>query len=336
MSLTRGISRETQHLLERLYRQSRHHRVRQRAHCLLLRSKGMKPAELGVIFPVSEKTLYNWFNAWNANGLVGLYDRPGKGRKQKLNDEQKAQVKAWVLASPRQLKATVQKVKETWDIEVSIDMLKRVLKAAGLRWRRLRRLPAKRPAPAVYQQKRYALDILKALDTKGQMALYYMDETGFTLGQPIPYAGQAAEAPLTLPSQKSKRFNVLGFMNRQQKLESYVSAQTVTGNVVAACIERFFSAVEQPTVIVMDQASIHHNAAIEEKIDDWKAKNIEIFWLPTYSPQLNLIEILWRFMKYEWIEFEAYESWENLVQYVEKVLKGVGEDYVINFGCIFT
>ena len=112
--------------------------------------------------------------------------------------------------------------------------------------------------------------------------------------------------------------------------------KSITSEVVIACIDHFSQTCQKPTVIVMDQASIHHNAAIEEKIDDWKAKNIEIFWLPTYSPQLNLIEILWRFMKYEWIEFEAYESWENLVQYVEKVLKGVGEDYVINFGCIFT
>ena len=35
-----------------------------------------------------------------------------------------------------------------------------------------------------------------------------------------------------------------------------------------------------------------------------------------YSPQLNLIEILWRFMKYEWIELNAYESWDSLVSYV--------------------
>ena len=37
MPLTREIGPETQHLLERLYRQSHHHRVRQRAHCLALR-----------------------------------------------------------------------------------------------------------------------------------------------------------------------------------------------------------------------------------------------------------------------------------------------------------
>jgi hypothetical protein len=47
-------------------------------------------------------------------------------------------------------------------------------------------------------------------------------------------------------------------------------------------------------------------------------------------PELNLIEILWRFMKYEWIDFGAYEGWENLVEYVEKVLRGFGEEYAIN------
>jgi len=43
-----------------------------------------------------------------------------------------------------------------------------------------------------------------------------------------------------------------------------------------------------------------------------------------YSPQLNLIEILWRFMKYEWIDRSAYESWQSLVDFVEKMLKEFG------------
>ncbi|PZV10470.1 MAG: IS630 family transposase, partial [Leptolyngbya sp.] len=40
---------------------------------------------------------------------------------------------------------------------------------------------------------------------------------------------------------------------------------------------------------------------------------------------------LWRFIKYEWIEISAYRSWQSLVEYVEKVLKEFGENYVINF-----
>ena len=309
--LTREISLETQHLLERLYRQSRHHRVRQRAHCLLLRAQGLNPTELSKIFPVSEKTLYNWFNAWNALGLVGLYDCRGRGRPQKLNDEQKAQVKVWALSSPRQLKSIVQKVKEAWDIEVSTDTLKRVLKAVGMRWRRLRRVPANRPPQPEYQRKRYALDILKALDADGSIDLYYMDETGFTLVPLVPYAWQVAGETLALPSQKSKRLNVLGLMNREHRLESYVSTQTITGDVVAACIEAFFSNVDKSTVIVMDQASIHTGRAVSEQREQWAN--------------------VWRFMKYQWLDCRAYQNWQSLIDVVEAILRGYGEKFVINF-----
>jgi len=51
-----------------------------------------------------------------------------------------------------------------------------------------------------------------------------------------------------------------------------------------------------------------------------------------YSPELNLIEILWRFMKYEWIEFWAYTDFASLIQYVEGVIKDFGDQYKITFG----
>jgi DDE superfamily endonuclease len=41
--------------------------------------------------------------------------------------------------------------------------------------------------------------------------------------------------------------------------------------------------------------------------------------LPAYSPQLNLIEILWRFIKYQWLEFSAYKDWNSLVEAVENI-----------------
>jgi transposase len=331
MPLAREISRETQQLLERLYRQSRHHRVRQRAHCLWLCSQGLKPSELRVIFPVTEKTLYNWFNAWDESGLVGLYDRPGRGRHAKLNDEQKAQVKRWVEASPRQLKPVIEKIKKAWEIDVSLSTLKRVLKEFKMSWRRMRRIPANSPPAAEYERKRAALEILKALDAAGTIDLYYLDETGFTLVPPIPYAWQTVGQPIGLPSKKSGRLNVLGFMHRQGRLESYVSEQSVTGDVVAACIEAFFPAVNKPTVIVMDQASVHIGQRVTEKRDEWAQRGLYLFELPTYSPELNLIEIVWRFMKYEWIDLKAYESWQSLTNHVEKMLVGFGKEFVINF-----
>ena len=158
-----------------------------------------------------------------------------------------------------------------------------------------------------------------------------MDETGFTRVPPIPYAWQTIGDTLGLPSQRSGRLNVLGFMHRQGTLESYVSEQSITSDVVAACIEVFFPKVEKPTVIVMDQVSIHTGHIVWECRDEWAQRGLFLFELPIASPELNLIEIVWRFMKYEWIEITAYESWQSLKNHVEEMLIGFGKDFVINF-----
>ena len=50
-----------------------------------------------------------------------------------------------------------------------------------------------------------------------------------------------------------------------------------------------------------------------------------------YSPQLNLIEILWRFMTYTWLPFSAYTSFASLCQAVEQILKQFGTEYRIDF-----
>jgi len=331
MPLTREITPETQHLLERIYRHSRHHQVRQRAHSLMLHNQGIKNVVLRRIFLISEKTLYNWFNAWNARGFAGLYDRPGRGRNPKLKDTQKAQVQEWAKASPRNLKPVLEKIKASWDITISPDTLKRILKTLKMTWRRMRRVCAKMPPTAEYIHKSSMLQILKDLDSEGAINLYYMDEVGFTLVPPIPYAWQVLGETLAIPSRRSSSFNVLGFMHRRGTLESYVSEQSITSDVVAACIESFFSTVDKPTVIVMDQASIHTGQMVWEMRDEWVQRGLYLFELPPYSPELNLIENVWRFMKYDWIENAAYENWQTLKNHVEKVLIGFGKEFVINF-----
>jgi transposase len=57
----------------------------------------------------------------------------------------------------------------------------------------------------------------------------------------------------------------------------------------------------------MDNAPIHTSGTFQINIPLWKEKSLEIIYLPKYAPELNCIEILWRFMKYEWIEFDAYK-----------------------------
>lgn len=332
MSFTRAVPVESQSLLQRLYQQSQHFQVRQRAHCILLRSQGMSVAELMRIFPVrSRKTLYNWFDEWESRGFAGLYNRPGRGRKPTFNDEQKAQIKQWAKQYPRQLKRIVQQVNETWEISVSTHTIKRVLKSMQMSWHRFRRVVSGAPDPQEYAQKQSALAVLKRLDETGELALYYLDQAGFRLTPPIPYGWQPVGETLAIPSQRSQQLNVLGVMSRSGDLESYVSEQSINSDVVIACIEAFFPEVDEPTVIVVDKAPIHTSRAMRAKREEWQQRGLYLFELPSYSPELNLIEILWRFMKYQWLEIEAYQSWQSLVTNVEKILRNFGEDYVINF-----
>ncbi len=92
-SLLRDIYPETLSLLQRIYRYSLHHQVRQRAHCLILRHERYSLADLITIFKVSRKTLYNWLEAWDKRGFQGLYNRPGRGRKGIFTPEQKEQIR---------------------------------------------------------------------------------------------------------------------------------------------------------------------------------------------------------------------------------------------------
>ena len=94
----RDIYPETLSLLQRIYRYSRHHQVRQRAHCLILRHEGYSLSDLITIFKVSRKTLYNWLEAWDKRGFPGLYNRPGRGRKGTFTSDQKEQIHNWAQA----------------------------------------------------------------------------------------------------------------------------------------------------------------------------------------------------------------------------------------------
>ncbi|MFM2303599.1 MAG: hypothetical protein RLZZ135_1009 [Cyanobacteriota bacterium] len=313
MFFTREINSLSFKLLERIYHQSRHHQVRQRAHFLILASQQVKVNELMKIFNISYKTVYNWLNRWESEAMAGLYNQPGRGRKRTFNSEQSDQIRNWAKKEPRQLKQVVEKVKSEWEIEISKKTIKRILKEFSMSWHRMRRGVRGKPDPLDYAEKKAKLTELKQLEDAGKINLYYLDETGFCLIPVVPYGWQNIGEYLSIDSSRSKRLNVLGIMSRKNHLETYVSTQSINSDVIVACINNFFPVVALPTVIVVDRASIHTSAAMFEHLEEWKERGITIFELPAYSPELNLIEILWRFIKYQWIEIDAYSSWQSLV-----------------------
>jgi transposase len=131
MFLLRDINPLSLKLLNRIYRESRHHQVRQRAQFLILASQNIKNKNLMKIFKVSYKTMYNWLNRWENQGMLGLYNKPGRGRKETFNSAQLDEIRDWVKLQPRQLKQVVQKIKKEWSINISTETIKRIIKKKG-------------------------------------------------------------------------------------------------------------------------------------------------------------------------------------------------------------
>lgn len=76
---------------------------------------------------------------------------------------------------------------------------------------------------------------------------------------------------------------------------------------------------------------MHVSQLFKSNIPKWEEKGLYLLYLFPYSPELNLIEVLWREMKYRWFDLNAFTSFDKLWIHVEKLLKGFGSKYDINF-----
>lgn len=66
----------------------------QRCHAILLSHEGFEVSELVRVFSVSKNTLYTWFKRYENNGISGLKNKPGQGRKPTLCIDNKEHVEA--------------------------------------------------------------------------------------------------------------------------------------------------------------------------------------------------------------------------------------------------
>ena len=128
MRFIHDLSPETQCLLWRCYKESKHHRVRQRAHCILLSFEGRTTTDLMDIFDVDRLTISHWFDAWEAYHFIGLYDHKRCGRPPKLTREEQTQAQQYIKQYPKDMKKVVHLLEQETSKRVSTKTLKRLLK----------------------------------------------------------------------------------------------------------------------------------------------------------------------------------------------------------------
>jgi hypothetical protein len=169
------------------------------------------------------------------------------------------------------------------------------------------------------------------LEDSGYIDLYFGDESHFGLTPRVPYAWQTKENPILLPAAKGKYLNVVGLMTRKNDLFFEVLETTFNSEKFISFMDNFVNKIVKKTVVILDNCPIHKSRKFMAKIEEWKEQDVWIYFLPPYSPELNLIEILWRRIKYQWLPFDAYLCFQNLKERLSFVLKNFGKLYDIIF-----
>lgn len=134
-----------------------------------------------------------------------------------------------------------------------------------------------------------------------------------------------------MPSEQGTGVNCFALLARDNRAVIETTPQTVTSQFLFEQFERFSVGLQKLTVVVLDNAAVHRARIIKERIGVWQQRGLFLFYLPRYSPHLNIVETLWRKLKYEWLAPKDYETRESLSYAVRLALKAVGTSLRIHF-----
>lgn len=307
-------------------------RIRRRAHAVLLSAARKSVLELVSIFDTSRQTISAWLDRWEAEGIKGLGDKPRCGAPRKLTDAECAEVVKMIEKHPTDLRAVQLEVKDAFGKSVGRSVIRRIARGSRKRYKRIRRsLKAQRDEEAFRETQALIADVI-ADAMRGTFDLFYCDEAGFSLTPTVSYAWQAIGQTIEVPSRRSPRVNVLGFMSYDGKaFHPYTYHGTIDAEIAANLTRDFVRTLRRDTIIVIDNASVHTGAAFQALVKECEERNIIFLFLTPYSPELNRIEVLWRMVKHRWLPFEAYKDMASLLAHLDAVFAGIGKQYRIAF-----
>jgi transposase len=308
-------------------------RKRMRAHASLLSERRYSIDQIADIYLVDRDRVSQWLDWWEESQFDGLDDDPRSGRPPKLTDQEQTRAIEITLKEPRSLKQGLKCIATELGKLISRDTLKTLLKAENYIWKRRRRRVRSLRNEVEFRAAEAELARLRTESHLGKrdFDLWYYDEAGFTLQPSIPSAWQLVGQRVELASAHGPRQNVLGFFNLQHHFHAFAFTGSIDTSTVIHCFDLFRARQTKPALVVIDNAPIHTSEDFEEQIEHWQKKALYVKFLSPYCPELNLIEILWRKIKYEWLPLDAYENFQTLTASLFEVIKGIGSKYRITF-----
>ena len=200
--------------------------------------------------------------------------------------------------------------------------VRRHLKRLRARYRRTASTLKHKQDPAEADRAGRVLANLKAKATAGSIALYYLDECGFSPTLPAGYSwslpGERRFVRYEAP--QGRRVNALAALRpfgRAPRLEVFTAERTWDSYDLIAFL-RALPRSKAPRVVVLDNAGFHASRVVRSARKGLADAGIYLYFLPPYSPELNRIEPVFRQIKHQEIPIRTYTTRSGLREAVDQ------------------
>ncbi len=305
-------------------------RVSQRAHMVLLSTRGYTVPQIAQIFEVGEDTVRTWLHRYQERGADGLEDRPRPGRPPR--DRLARPIVDAQASNPPCHSGLVQGfwtagllsafLAARFQLSLSVSSVRRHLRATDWRWARPRLAPATH-APARQRKVDPAAALKLALIEQALASaatVLYLDETDLQL-LPLVRACwmKGPRVRIPTPGQNAKRAIFGALDARTGRLHYAVQTRKLAVHFVAFLEHLAETYPTGEVVLVLDNV-ITHDAKVVRR---WLAQHprFRVLWLPKYSAhEHNPIERVWGLLKDKIAANRLHGSIEALAAEAERFL----------------
>ena len=286
-----------------------HPRVQQKAEALLMKSHGLKHKDICKFMGISLNTFREYLREYQEGGIARIKEIHFHKPKSQL-DHHRDTLENYFRKHPvSSVKEAMDKIEELTGIRRSENRVREFLKRIGMKRRKVGMIPAKADPD---EQERFVQEQLTPqleAAKKGQRTVFFMDAAHFVLSPFLGFLWAFSRIFIRAPAGRS-RFNVLGALNAiTHELILVCNDTDINAERVCDLLKKIADQyVGLPITIVLDNARYQKCKLVQELA---LSLNIELLYLPPYSPNLNLIERLWKFVKKKCLWSKYYANFKD-------------------------
>ncbi len=298
-----------------------HPRVQLKMEAVYLKSQGLPHHVICRLARISENTLRSYLRQFQEGGIERLKRTDWEGTESELDEHRETLEDHFRNHPPRSTTEAAAEIERITGVRRGPTQVREFLKGLGLKYRKLGMIPAKADAD---EQAKFLDERLRPRLRQAQRlrrVVCFVDAAHFVHGAFLGYLWCAARLLMRGPSGR-KRFNVLGAIDAvTHELTTVVNDTAIDAMAVCALL-RALSAryAGLPLTLVLDNARYQKCEVVRLLA---AALKIELLYLPSYSPNLNLIERLWKFVKTEVLSCRYHADFARFKAAIVECLQGV-------------